>query len=207
MVRNKDDVKYQFLRVFNSRPTIRGAKKCSIWRKFHRILQLYWTQVSSQHMQTALKFFTTRLPVHMRSVLCALKPPTMEEALYELSSAGFLNQEKIKSDKPDNNALRYETGSLRYTIHNWSHHFKTTRSIWISDNHNNKRSDHNNFHQHLSKTKRIQTNIQTPLILQTTIPELPRTTRIQTNIQTPPFQHYPRPEPVGVDKSKQSGRV
>ncbi|XP_058975370.1 uncharacterized protein LOC131801181 [Musca domestica] len=52
-----------------------------------------------RNIQTGLKTFITRLPIHMRTVLCALKPQSMEEALHELSSAGFLNNEK-KKDKP-----------------------------------------------------------------------------------------------------------
>ncbi|XP_061386398.1 basic-leucine zipper transcription factor A-like [Musca vetustissima] len=52
-----------------------------------------------RNIQTGLKTFITRLPIHMRTVLCALKPESKEEALHELSSAGFLNNEK-KQDKP-----------------------------------------------------------------------------------------------------------
>lgn len=62
----------------------------------------------NSNIQTALKTFITRLPVHMRTVLCALKPPTMEEALHELSSAGFLNQEKPKQDKPHTSFQRQQ---------------------------------------------------------------------------------------------------
>lgn len=49
-----------------------------------------------RNIQTALKIFITRLPVYMRTVLCALKPSTMEEAVHELSQSGFLNEERRK---------------------------------------------------------------------------------------------------------------
>lgn len=58
-----------------------------------------------RNIQTALKIFTTRLPVYMRTVLCALKPTTMEEALHELSQSGFLNEER----KPKNDNRSQKT--------------------------------------------------------------------------------------------------
>lgn len=52
-----------------------------------------------RNIQTAIKVFTTRLPVYMRTVLCALKPTSMEEAIHELSQSGFLHEERQKFPK------------------------------------------------------------------------------------------------------------
>ncbi|XP_061400527.1 myb-like protein Q, partial [Musca vetustissima] len=60
-----------------------------------------------RNIQTGLKTFITRLPIHMRTVLCALKPESMEEAWHELSSAGFLNNEK-KQDKPQSSSQQQQ---------------------------------------------------------------------------------------------------
>lgn len=65
-----------------------------------------------RNIQTALKIFTTRLPVYMRTVLCALKPTTMEEALHELSQSGFLNEERNK--KHDNRSHKTHHQQTKY---------------------------------------------------------------------------------------------
>ena len=44
-----------------------------------------------RNIQTALKIFTTRLPVYMRTVLCALQPTTME-AVFIYSSSSSVTQ-------------------------------------------------------------------------------------------------------------------
>lgn len=46
----------------------------------------------SHNTQTALNIFKERLPVHMRTVLFALKPPNLQAALHELTQAGFLSE-------------------------------------------------------------------------------------------------------------------
>ena len=55
-----------------------------------------------RNTQTALNIFITRLPQNMRTILCALKVSTMEEAIHELSSNGFLNDERKTFNKQPN---------------------------------------------------------------------------------------------------------
>lgn len=45
---------------------------------------------------TALSIFKEKLPVHMRTVLFALKPANLQEALHELTQAGFVNESRTE---------------------------------------------------------------------------------------------------------------
>lgn len=69
-------------------------------------------QENSQHLmprniETALTIFKERLPVNMRTILFALRPATIELALAELTTAGFLNEEnkKRRNERYDNNRM------------------------------------------------------------------------------------------------------
>lgn len=72
------------------------------------------------NISTALKIFVARLPVHMRTVLCALKPTTMEEALHELSQSGFLNEEpKKNANKDGQRKSSYTPNNSKQQNSNW----------------------------------------------------------------------------------------
>lgn len=61
---------------------------------------------------TALIIFKEKLPVHMRTVLFALKPKTLQEALHELTQAGFVTdkfEEPIKKSHELNKQLPRQT--------------------------------------------------------------------------------------------------
>lgn len=49
--------------------------------------------------ETALNIFKERLPVHMRTVLFALKPSNLQEALHELTQAGFIDDKSELTPK------------------------------------------------------------------------------------------------------------
>ena len=53
--------------------------------------------------RTALSIFINKLPIHLRTVLCALKPNSLEVALHELSQANLLLNEKQKKNHNSNN--------------------------------------------------------------------------------------------------------
>lgn len=55
-----------------------------------------------QNAKTALNIFKERLPVHMRTILYALKPTSMQEALHELTSAGFVTRQGQSENKKSN---------------------------------------------------------------------------------------------------------
>lgn len=69
--------------------------------------------------KTALKIFINKLPIHQRTVLCALKPVTLEQALHELSSAGLLqtaensSSNNFPNDNPKRNKKRQQEFQTR----------------------------------------------------------------------------------------------
>lgn len=114
-----------------------------------------------KNIQTALKIFTTRLPVYMRTVLCALKPTTMEEALHELSQSGFLNEERKprndnKSQKP--NQQQPKNNNNQQPQQNWRPKFYSPQNNQQSQPRNQQQQQN---HQSRSEAMDVDTSQQT----------------------------------------------
>ena len=98
-----------------------------------------------RNIQTALKVFTTRLPVHMRTVLCSLKPRTMEEAMHELAQSGFLNEEKGTDKREERNNWQPKTNYNKQQD-NKQHNNRQQNNRWQQNNRCLQNNDqHNNW--------------------------------------------------------------
>lgn len=148
-----------------------------------------------RNIQTALKIFITRLPVFMRTVLCALQPTSMEAALHELSQSGFLNEER--NPRNDN---RSQKPYQQQPQHNWrprtyhynqefqqgnQHHFQQKMYQQQNNQQFQQRSQQQN-NQHLQQRNNQQNSQQFQ----------------QRNYQN----HQSGPEPMDVDTSQQTRR-
>lgn len=86
--------------------------------------------------QTALNIFKERLPVHMRTVLFALKPSNLQAALHELSQAGFLNDKsedipKKLLETPKNHSIQKPPQNNQ---NNQGNHFKQHPNNFVPRN-------------------------------------------------------------------------
>lgn len=148
-----------------------------------------------RNIEVGLKTFKEKLPPHMRTILYALKPATIELALHELTAAGFLNEKN--TDRP------VEQKPQRQNFQN--------RQSNQNDRRNNRQQNwqprvyvpHNNFNQHRYQNNYGQNNFHSRNY-QNNQSQNFQNRNFQPRFQAP---QAPRLEPMEVDASAQTRRA
>lgn len=160
-----------------------------------------------RNIQTAIKVFTTRLPVYMRTVLCALKPTSLEEAIHELSQSGFLHEERQKQQR--NHPKPTYNNKNPQTFNNNQRNSKNPQPFNNSQQNSNPQPFNNNQQNnwrpklYIPQANQQQQFRQNP---QWRPQQNQWQSRQQQNQQYRQQGHQPPPEPMEIDASQQTRR-